>query len=460
MSSMPSRGRSIPVSLRNCLLAVVLTATAPGPVAFAAGSGPFCDPETVDAATTALESRPAERFLDSLGVNIHVDQGYDADAYVAPLEYLGVRQVRDGTRNSDAMISLAKATGVRFSLISGGDIDVYMSAARALAKNGALLAIEGPNEPNNFPIEYEGRKGGGSFGWRPVAEYQRDLYAHVKADAVLEKYPVFAPSEVGAETEDVGLQFLTIPAGASTRLPPGTAFADYANAHNYVSGVRGGYHDNQAWNAADPILVGRWDGLAGNNGRTWHKGFAGYPPAVLKTLPRVTTETGWEAGSDPAEQRVQGVVLVNTYLAQFARGWAYTYIYELRDNEGGASLQGLYSGDHPKLAADYIHNLTTILASGAGTPDSSGPSDPRFGADAKTVHALDLAKGGGKHAIAVWGERVSGSDRALLEFPHPRTVQVYDVTEGADPVARQENVRRLCLKTTDHALIVEYDSTQ
>ena len=160
----------------------------------------------------------------------------------------------------------------------------------------------------------------------------------------------------------MGLQFLTIPAGAGTLLSDGTRFADYANVHNYVSGVNGGYADNQAWQAADPTLDARWDGLYGNYGRTWKAHFQGYSNALLEALPRVTTETGWDAAT-PGDERIQGTVLVNTYLAQFKRGWRYTFIYQLGDGEGGGGNQGLFHQDWtPKLAATYIHNLTSILA--------------------------------------------------------------------------------------------------
>jgi hypothetical protein len=125
----------------------------------------------------------------------------------------------------------------------------------------ALLAIEGPNEPNNWPITYYGQKGGGKSSWIPVAQFQKDLYSAVKRDLILKDYPVFHVSEGGAESENVGLQFLTIPKGAGTLFPDGTKYADYANVHNYVSGTAGGYEDNQAWKAADPTLNSHWDGL-------------------------------------------------------------------------------------------------------------------------------------------------------------------------------------------------------
>lgn len=421
-----------------------------------------CSLAAVQASPVSLPSSPIERLLDSFGMNLHIAQGYDAVSYIEPLKYLGIRQVRDGSRNTGRMIAVSRATGVRFSMIAGGDMENYLVAARSLAQTGALLAVEGPNEPNNFPIVYKGIKGGKTFGWMPVAEYQRDLYARVKADPILTGYPVFAPSEVGAETENVGLQYLKIPAGAQAILPDGTVFADYANVHNYVSAVHGGYGDNQAWNAADPVLRGRWDGLSGNNGTTWNRKFSGYSDAELVTLPRVTTETGYSAGSDPTEQHIQGVVLVNTYLAQFARGWAYTYIYELRDNEGGDSTQGLYAGDKPKLAADYIHNLTTILGRQSGQKDMSGSSDSpkpavQLATDAPTVHALDFYKSDGTRVLVVWGERTTGRDFGRIDFGGIRqAVKLYDVTQSTAPVKTLQDVDHFCLEMTDHALIVEY----
>jgi len=130
-----------------------------------------------------------------------------------------------------------------------------------------------------------------------VARLQRDLYRAVKSDPVLQKYPVWSISESGAETDNVGLQFLTIPNGAGTLMPDGTRYADFANCHNYMTHPNWpGLHDNQTWIAADPTAACRVDGLYGNCGLTWLKKFRGYPEAELLTLLRVTTETGVTIG--------------------------------------------------------------------------------------------------------------------------------------------------------------------
>lgn len=404
---------------------------------------------------TAVLALSTEAFLSSLGVNTHVSQGYNPGSYVLPLRYLGVRNIRDSERNLPGLILLHQQAGVRVDLL-GDDVVGLVAAAKTLARAGALLSVEGPNEPNNFLITHNGKRGGGTTGsWLPVAEFQRELYSAVKSDQELKGYPVFHVSEGGAETENVGLQFLSIPAGATTLLPEGTQFADYANVHNYVSGIRIGYVDNQTWQAADPTLDSHWDGLYAEYGRTWKRHFPGYSNAELQTLPRVTTETGWDA-ANVQEERIQGIVLVNTYLAQYKRGWRHTFIYQLGEGEGGGGHQGLFHENWtPKLAATYIHNLTTILAdeNRSATPGSFAYSIPN---KPPTVHDLLLQRSDGVFQLVVWGEQVSGTNNVTVNLGSVRAiVKVYDVTLGEAPIQTLENITNIPLTITDHALIVE-----
>lgn len=408
---------------------------------------------------TGVMAVSANVFLASLGVNTHIDQGFDAMQYVKPLQYLGVRNIRDGERNLASTIMVHQQTGILVDVTAGGDVTGLLAAAKQLAVAGALLSVEGPNEPNNFPITYNGQTGGGSGTWIPVAQAQRDIYAGVKGDATLGSYSVFSVSEDGAETDDVGLQFLVIPAGSGIAMPDGTKYADYANPHNYVIGNAGTYNDNQAWQAADPTLnggVGGWDGLYGEYGVTWGKQYAGYSNADLQTLPRVTTETGWDSVNDPGGESVQGVVLVNTYLAQFKRGWTYTFIYELVDEQGSTGDQGLYHSDFtPKASATYIHDLTTILAD-AKTLPGPGRLDYAIAGEPPTVHDLLLQKSSGTFELVVWDERASGTDAVVVSLGKSRkTVDVYDVTTGTTPVKTLANVASVPLTLSDHALVIE-----
>jgi hypothetical protein len=412
-------------------------------------------PASIDSNGTGNSAVSCDTFLSSLGVNTHVSQGYNAGSYVLPLRYIGVRNIRDSEHNLPGLVLLHQQAGVRVDLL-GADAIGLTAAARILAKAGALLSIEGPNEPNNFPITYNGKEGGGTTGsWLPVAELQIDLYRMVKNDPELTQYPVFHVSEGGAETDNVGLQFLVIPPGANTLLPEGTQFADYANPHNYVSAVRSGYVDNQAWQAADPTLNSHWDGLYGEYGRTWKRHLQGYSDAELQVLPRVTTETGWDAPT-LQEERTQGTVLVNTYLAQFKRGWRYTFIYQLGEGEGGGGSQGLFHNNWtPKLAATYIHNLTSILAdnipiANLGKLDYSIPNQP------STVHDLLLQRSDGVFLLVVWGEQVSGANDITVNIGSTRkTIKIYDVTVGEEPIRTLTDVTSVPLTMADHAIIIE-----
>ena len=407
-------------------------------------------------------------FLNSIGVCLHIQHGDDA-ARIAPLlRYTGVRNVRDAADGNYDMSGLLlvhreAGVGVVFGPGSGardGCVESTLRAARELHEAGALVAIEGPNEPNNFGgVTYGGEAGGRELSWLPVARMQRDLYAAVKADADLRQYPVYSSSEMGAQSDNCGLQFLEIPEGAGTLMPAGTRYADYANCHNYMyhPSWPGAPHDNQVWNAADPTPECHADGLYGNFGRTWRRGFEGYAQAQLDTLPRVTTETGVRVGDcDGAiTESVQAHNYMNVYLAQFARGWAKTFIYEFIDDGDGRF--GFYGSDYTtkRMAADCLHNLTTIL-------HDEAPArrllrfDYAIEPQPATVHDLLLVKGDGSLWLVVWGERVEGEDTVTVRLPRRmRRIAVYDPVEGVEPLQRLERTDEVRLTVSDGPLIVE-----
>ena len=321
---------------------------------------------------------PTTTLLNSIGVvTTFPDRGQPLPKTVDMVKYCGFRWVRggieglttEGPTTIQTYLDLHRQTGVRFSwgLVSGGaDLEKLIDTARPLAEADALLAFEGNNEPNNWGVTYQGQKGGGSAAsWLAVAKLQRDLYRAVRSDPVLKRYPVWSISAGGAERDNVGLQFLTIPPGAGTLMPEGTRFADFANVHNYIYHPNSaGVEDNKTWNAADPTSACKVDGLYGNYGLTWAQHFQGYSEAELVTLPRVTTETGTTIGGDITEE-VHALNLMNMYLSQFKRGWSHTAVYLLRDrtDEGGNQRFGFFQADYtPRKAAVYLHNLTTILA--------------------------------------------------------------------------------------------------
>ena len=414
------------------------------------------------AQTTAVS---ANDFLNSIGACSAVSRrGETLANTIECARYLGLRWFRSGYESNVPiadLIELHNQTGVRFSygLLSGGkDIPRLLDGAKQLASAGALIALEGNNEPNNWGITYQNQTGGRNLSWLPVAKLQSDLYNAVNSDPVLGSYPVWNLTESGAEVDNVGLQFLTIPNGEGNLVPDGTRYADYANCHNYmIHPGWPGLHDNQTWIASDPTSACKVDGLYGNYGSTWRHHYPGYSESDLLTLPRVTTETGVTLGEFVTEQ-VQALLYLSVYLDQFNRGWKYTSIYLLRDrtDEGGNQTFGFYRPDYtPRLSATYLHNLTTILADHSSIPmpgnlNYSIPNQP------VTVHDMLLQKSDGKFELVVWNERLSGSDNVMVNLGATfASVTIYDPTIGTSPFQSLSNVSSVVLTLSNHPVIIE-----
>ncbi len=407
----------------------------------------------------------ADDFLNSIGVVSAIStRGERLEKTIECARYLGLRWFRAGTEGNVPIrdfVDLHRQAGVRFSwgLMSGGtDLRKLIETGRQIEAAGALLAFEGNNEPNNWGITYQGQTGGRDRSWMPVARLQADLYKAVKSDPALRKYPVWSITEGGAETDNVGLQFLTIPPGADTLMPPGTRYADYANVHNYIYHPNSpGLEDNKTWNASDPGPDCKVDGLYGEYGRTWARHYPGYSVEQLRTLPRVTTETGTTIGG-PVTEEIHALNLLSLYLDQYKRGWSHTAVYLLRDrvDEAGNQQFGFYRPDYtPRKAAVYLHNLTTILADRA-SPRKPGKLAYSISDQPETVHDMLLQKSDGTFELVVWGERVKGSDRITVDLgrAYP-SVKLYDPTVGTSPIRTLTQVRSLDLTMTDHPFVIE-----
>jgi hypothetical protein len=416
-----------------------------------------------------VEAVSAINFLNSLGAVSSVSRrGETLNGTVQCMKYTGLRWLRTGYEdNADVedFIQLHRQTGtvVSYGLLSGhSDIQRLITEAKQLAKAGALLALEGSNEPNNWSITYSGEKGGGKDSWLPVAKMHRDLYEMAKNDPDLQTYPVWATCETGAQTDNTGLQFLTIPDSANTLLPAGVTFADAANCHNYITHPSWpGLHNNQTWLSADPTRNCPVDGLYGNFGNTWLNHFEGYTEKELLSLPRVTTETGYAINQkDGVTEEIQARLYLNLYLSQFKRGWKHTAIYLLkgRSNEPEHESYAFYTLDYqPKIAAHYLHNFTTVLADNVdvrhpGKLNYIIPGQP------DTTHDLLLQKSNGHFALIIWGERFGdgGTDYITICFEKKcRQITVFDPTVGVSAIRTSGETDFINLDVSDHPVILE-----
>jgi len=126
-----------------------------------------------------------------------------------------------------------------------------------------------------------------------------------------------------------------------------------------------------------------------------------------------------------------------------------------RTDEDGNQAFGLFKPDYsPRMAAAYLHNLTTILADD-GTLAGPGEFDFMILDQPKTVHDLLLQHSDGTFQLIVWNERLSGQDRVTIHLGvTPASVRLYDPTVGIEPVRILSNAGVLELTLSDHPIVI------
>ncbi len=419
--------------------------------------------------TETHQARSAHEFLNSIGVNTAIyRRGENLEKTIECISYIGARWIRtdeymDTPQQEETISELHKRTGVLIStsLGSGGsDIARLIKGSRRMAEIGALLAIEGNNEPNNWGIKYQGQEGGKDKSWAPVARLHRDLYKAVKADDVLRNYPVWGTTETGAMTDNVGMQYLSVPADephVDSEFQNAT-FADVLNCHNYFTHPSWPpLQNNQTWLSSSPTDNARGDHLYGNYGNTWGKHYKGYTAEQLRKLPRVTTETGATIGGALTEE-MQARLYMSCYLAQFAQGWSHTAMYILRDrsDEAGNQTFGFYTANYePRQAAHYLHRMTTILSDNKA-PKKLETLNYSISNQPEAVHDLLLQKSDGTFALIIWGELYAGGEENItVNFARTHnTITVYDPTKGTAPINTLNKTNSIPLKMTTHPYIL------
>ena len=414
------------------------------------------------------QAQSAYDFLQSIGVNSAIyRRGESVERTIECVNYIGARWIRtDESMHTDEQVAAIKqltdATGVKIStsLGSGGsDIEELILGSQRMAQMGVLLAIEGNNEPNNWGIRYNGQEGGRDKSWVAVARLHRDLYQAVKSDDVLRHYPVWATTETGAMTDNVGLQYLEVPKGATDVAEEfrGVRFADVANCHNYfVHPAWAAPKNNQTWLSSLPTSVAKGDHLQGNYGVTWLKKYKGYSDEELQQLPRVTTETGATISGQMTEE-MQARMYLSCYLSQFTQGWSHTAMYILRDrsDEAGNQSFGFYDKDYrPRKAAHYLHNMTTLLDDDQPAKRLSSVAYSIENQSAE-VHDLLLQKSDGSFALIIWGELYEGGEQTVtVRLKRKYDIRIFNPTVGTTPSC-EGRMDNFDLRVTTHPYIIE-----
>ncbi len=441
--------------------------------------------------TNRLPSTPdvairANDFLNSLGAGTKDIQGADtAQQIINGINYLGIRVIRDdathnttGPRSVQELCNIHAVTGVKVDELPIVDADPNNIADTKaewdqLARCGAMVEAEGPNEPNNFHFNYQGSLCSMATSFLPCAKYQAALYAMVKADPALRKFPVLGLTEPGAEPDNVGLQFLTIPTGSGLLMPDGTVYADIANAHNYAQGNGAAgttLIDNHARYAESVDrtgpYAGLWDLYGEYWGNTWHKGFAGASTGQ-NDRPKVTTETGWKLYKPNANigLPMQGKLMNDVYLDAYQLGWSQTIVYQMFNHYPYDAGFGFFdpkgntaNASNATPMGRYLHNLTTIL-SDRSSKFSPGTVNYSISNLPATTYSMLMEKSNGTYELVIWGEAFASKKMTSLTINLGniyRTVNVYDITLGSKPTQRLRNTSTIHLVVSDHPLIVEF----
>lgn len=377
-----------------------------------AGSAPY---GAIAAAPHVEQAASAERFVDSIGLNLHLS--YHDGPYgkfptvVSLLHGLGVRHLRDGVAMGQQDVCREARTlnndGMRFAFITQANLSAQQLNEWASCVGPSIEAYEGLNE-------YDISHPQSDANWTAtVQNAQKSLYRSVKADPALARLTVIGPSLTsGSAYQSVG--------DLSTSMDDG-------NMHNYFAGHEPG--------------TGGW-GMGGYGSIAYNLSAA---RKVAGDKPIMATETGY--ATTPSEKSVdeptQAAYIPRMFLEQFDAGVPRTYEYELFD-EGGPPFgtYGLVMGDMKPKPSYYALSSLVHLLDDHGTSKSSALAytldDPT-----QHVHHSLFVKHDGRFYLAMWVEEASFDPTAV----RPLSVAPASVTVRVDRPLR-------------HATLYQYDAAQ
>src|SRR5215213_5131186 len=247
----------------------------------------------------AVPARPADSFVDSVGVNTHTY--YNDTAYYTQfatvtqrLKELGVRHIRENLvpnrPDQYQRLNQLAAQGVKSTLILGEPKDGTAGLSKLtsiLANNlqGSVDAVEGPNE---WDLTASGTN------WMPgLASYQSQLWSQVKGGA-LAGLPVIGPSL--GNTDSIATDI--------------SGSMEYGNLHSYPNA------EPPEWNL--------------DNHLKWATRMSGSKP-VMATETGYHNALGYDEGHRPASEAAEAVYMPRLFLEYYRRGIVRTFSYELLD---------------------------------------------------------------------------------------------------------------------------------
>jgi hypothetical protein len=301
-----------------------------------------------------------------------------------------------------------------------------------------IEALEGPNEPDQFGLHFDGLTGAAA-----VHAAQKALYTAAKEDPAFAGLPIFCPA-------------LSFPAagGLASTLQDLSAFCDFSASHNYV--------ENLSVGPALPLdYLRRWTSFA---------------DAFVPGRPHVNTEGGWTTNPGDAEgvdEATQAKYLLTYLLDAALLGISRSYIYDLADDGPDPAYQsnvnhyGLFRYDGtPKPAATMLAAVNNLLAGGPGAGDYV---TFRVSGLPPTGHSLTLRRANASQVIALWNDsylwdrehhrrRPPVEMRVAVEFATPVSrVRLVDGFSDAPPRILPMDGKKVSLLVSDHAIFLDVD---
>ncbi|MBN9006603.1 MAG: hypothetical protein J0H40_14470 [Rhizobiales bacterium] len=398
----------------------------------------------------------ASRLIDMIGVNTHLQQldgTYgDLPKVLQLFKFLGVTRARDVMPGGNTLGIVRRMIydKIRFNFFipTGWEKGRTVGYLKSLEANvpGAVTSVEGYNEINNHPVEFNGRSGPAAalFG-------QQAIYKAIKNDDILKDKPVldlsgFEMTEASNPEKRVTLN----------------GYADGMNLHVY------------AQNGSQP---GHWirEGVP-----DIYRSLNDHPRKAITEFGYASLpQTGWRVIG--VDERSQAKGLLNGIFDAAIAGFDWIYLYELVDQRFDSSSQnrelhfGLFKYDYqPKPAAFAIRNMIDVLNDDPklATPSVADSSDDKVNISLDrepgdiAVRSLRIRKTNGSLVVAVWREtpfwdRAKGGPLeapglpSKISFHKPcGSIKLYDVLESRDPTLMKSS-NSMTVDVKDYVQLVE-----
>lgn len=330
------------------------------------------------AGAAAGTAKPADSFVESIGVNTHFS--YDDTVYASrfdevkqKLAELGIRHIREGLEPNrpdqyQELNSLASA-GIESTLILGdpgggpAGLEELISTLRANVR-GATEAVEGPNEYDSS---------GGPDWATQLSDYQRRLYSAIKGDPGLASLPVIGPSIVQHRNQE--------------------SFGDISSALDY-----GNFHPYPDGEAPETNLDSELAHTAANSG----------PKPVMATETGYHNALNWSGDHRPTSEEAAATYMPRLFLDYFSQGVTRTFSYELLDefpDPGKADREsnfGLLRNDLSEKPAFVALRNTIKTLEDPGPEFTPEALDFKLGGDQTDLRQVLLQKRDGSFYLALW----------------------------------------------------------